>query len=113
LSLVCVFVVIFVVLMSVFCVVLLSCGIGHVCFLVFFFVIFVWLLSGDVLGVLCASCGVFLSFVSLMSFISLSPPSWLTILVLHLLISFHFDLRLFNQRSLSLFGSSVGLWAVP
>ena len=80
-----------------------------------FGVIFVWVLAGDVLGVLCASCGMFLPFVSLLYFISLSPPSWLTILVLHFLISFLLDLCLFDQRSLSsvLFGSSVGLWAVP
>ena len=69
------------------CVVLLSFGIGMFAFL-FFGVIFVLLLGGDVLGVLCASCGMFLPFVSLLYFISLSPPSWLTILVLHFLISF-------------------------
>ena len=88
-------------------------------------VIFVLLMGGDELGVLCASCGMFVPFVSLLSFISLSPPSWLTILVLHFLISFLLDLCLFDQRSLSsvLFGASVvcwslvcasvGLWTVP
>jgi hypothetical protein len=64
------------------CVVLLSFGIGMFAFL-FFGVIFVVLLGGDVLGVLCASCGMLVPFVSLLSFISLSPPSWWTILVLH------------------------------
>ena len=64
------------------CVVLLRFGIGMFVFL-FFGVIFVLLLGGDVLGVSCASCGMFVSFVSLLSFNSLSPPSCWTILVLH------------------------------
>ena len=94
------------------CLVLLSFGLVMFAFLSFG-VIFVWVLAGDVLGVLCASCGMFLPFVSLLYFISLSPPSWLTILVLHFLISFLLDLCLFDQRSLSsvLFGASVGLWS--
>ncbi len=88
-----------------------------------FGVIFFLLLGGDELGVLCASCGMFVPFVSLLSFISLSPPSWWTILVVHFLFSFFLDLCLCDQSSLSLVlwsvlllvfgGASVCLWAVP
>ena len=63
-------------------------------------------------------CGVFLSCVSLLSFISLSPPSWLTILVFHFFnffpISFLVIKGLFRRcASVGLLVcDSVGLWSV-
>ena len=71
------------------------------------------------LGVLCASCGMLVPFVSLLSFISLSPPSWFTILVFHFFnfftISFLVIKGLFRRcASVGLLVcDSVGLWSVP